>query len=291
VSTPEDWRGRLSGRADPGEPLRLVAPLDQSKEGSAGSFPARASDGRRWRVKPLNNFQSPRVCVNEYVVGRLGNAIAAAVCEMGIMEVTAAHAGWAFKQGDPRGLEPGLASASLEVESVREERVLSHRTEDENRRRHAGVYALYDWCHGSDPQWLYQANDGNRLFSHDHGHYFPSGPGWTVASLQSALDDPHPWTDSRHDLRPHGVDREEQLTGDLGSAKVRRERAQDAQLRLSERLRQRRDVLCEPTRTTAAGSAEPRRRRTDRRVSEHVANDRRELGLDDADDRAEERPA
>jgi hypothetical protein len=30
-------------------------------------------------------------------------------------------------------------------------------------------------------------------FSHDHGHYFPGGPGWSESSLQDVQDNPFPY--------------------------------------------------------------------------------------------------
>jgi hypothetical protein len=67
--------------------------------------------------------------------------------------------------------------------------------EDDNPRRHAGVYAIWDWCWGGDDQWLYSAPEENRLYSHDHGHYLPDGPSWTEQSLVNKVDEP--WVSPR----------------------------------------------------------------------------------------------
>jgi hypothetical protein len=72
-------------------------------------------------------------------------------------------------------LAEGYGSASLEVGDVVEVRSLQHRSEDDNARRHVGVYALYDWCWGADDQWLYQGGTRNTIFSHDHGSYLWGG--------------------------------------------------------------------------------------------------------------------
>jgi hypothetical protein len=73
---------------------------------------------------------------------------------------------------------------------VVETRALDHRASDNNARRHAGIYALHDWVGGSDPQWLIRGPDVE-YFSHDHGHYFPGGPSWTVDGLRNAVATPY----------------------------------------------------------------------------------------------------
>lgn len=50
--------------------------------------------------------------------------------------------------------------------------------------------ALTDWCWGGDPQWLYQASDDNRIWSHDHGHYLPGGPDWRIELLETSVGQP-----------------------------------------------------------------------------------------------------
>jgi hypothetical protein len=192
VSIEDDWKGLVGGRFDASpEGLTMIAPLQPSEGGSSGSFAARLSDGLRWYVKPLNNYQAEIVCVNEYVLGSLGRLIGAPVCEVAIVQITETHAGWGFKNGGPRVLESGLASASKAIPSSREERALIHRARDDNRRRQVGVYAMYDWCWGGDDQWLYDGAADEALHSHDHGHYLPGGPTWSIASLAAVRDEPH----------------------------------------------------------------------------------------------------
>jgi hypothetical protein len=80
----------------------------------------------------------------------------------------------------------GVGTATLDLEgTVTEIRpVLTHRDRDDNRIRHAGIYALVDWCFGSDLQWLQRVDADFELYSHDHGWYFPpSGPDWNEAEL------------------------------------------------------------------------------------------------------------
>ena len=146
-----------------------------------------ADDGQRYWCKVLNNPQGPRVLANEQIVGRLGTLIGAPVCEVDLVYIPAALAGWEFRPG--LQLAEGWAHGSLAVEPVTETRTFEDRAQDDNARRHAGICALHDWMGGSDCQWLIRG--ANREYhSHDHGHYFPSGPDWTTAALQAHRDVP-----------------------------------------------------------------------------------------------------
>jgi hypothetical protein len=168
--------------------VQAVAPLQQSSQGGSGSFLIRADDNRRYWCKALNNTQdAPLVPVNEQIVARLGAVVGIAVCEVRLIEIPAAFAGWEFRPG--RTLQPGYAHGSLAVEGAVEMHQLDHRADDENAARHAGFFALYDWLGGQDPQWLYAPAEGNRYYSHDHGHYL-FGPAWTPASLAQHAADP-----------------------------------------------------------------------------------------------------
>ena len=73
------------------------------------------------------------------------------------------------------------------------ERGLGYRADDDNRRRHAGLFALHDWCWGRDSQWLFALADEHKTYSHDHGHFFPGGPNWpeNPDGLRTQVDRPH----------------------------------------------------------------------------------------------------
>ena len=99
-------------------------------------------------------------------------------------------AGWEFRPGAV--IEPGYAHASRAVETASEANQLLYRDRDDNRRRHAGVYAIYDWCWGGDDQWLYAEAEDRQLYSHDHGWYLPeTGPGWDESTLAARVDEAH----------------------------------------------------------------------------------------------------
>jgi hypothetical protein len=188
-----DWSGALSRRSNPQDPPVIVVPIKQGTDGGSGAFLAADTQSRQWWVKALNNCQRERVTVTEAIIGRVGGLIGAPVCETSIVTIPNDIAGWEFRPG--HALRPGFAHGSRAVSGVQEDRTLLYVDRDENAVRHAGVFALYDWCFGSDPQWLYAEPEERRLYSHDHGHYLPNGPDWSTTTLQAHVDDAHeaPW--------------------------------------------------------------------------------------------------
>jgi hypothetical protein len=211
----------------PPQPLPAVRAellLQQSNQGGSGSFLVRANDRRRYWCKVLNNTQGvPLVPVNEQIVGRLGALIGVAVCEVRLVEIPQTLAGWEFRPGHT--LQPGIAHGSAAVEGAVETRELEHRAEADNAARHAGFYALHDWLGGSDPQWLRATADGNRYYSHDHGHYV-FGPAWTPEILAQRVADPAPLGKPSHGLSVAEIDRvakrletmsEEEISGALSN--------------------------------------------------------------------------
>lgn len=196
-----DWAGALAGRAEPSHPVQLR--MWAGVVGGGGSQPEKAVDfdGRDWWVKPITNSQGPMVPTIEFVVGKLGRLIESPVCDVDIVEITPEVA----TAQHPAGLAHGSRDVAG-AENLRPP--LAHRFEDDNRRRHVGVHALFDWCWGSDEQWLYDPADEWRLHSHDHGYYLPPpGPTWTDDDLRAHVGEPHPLNDTTTaDLHPDQVD-------------------------------------------------------------------------------------
>ncbi len=203
---PQPWSGLLSGRRNDEVELSLRAVLGESEGGGSGSFPGEASDRERWYVKPQNHRQGGQVIVSEYVVSAVGQLIGAPVCRVEPIRVPSDLSGHQFSSG--LVLEEGIASASQAVPHAVEDHGLLYRGRDDNSRRHAGVFALYDWCWGGDPQWLYSATDDNKLFSHDHGWYFPpEGASIETDQLRANVDSPHPLPLREDDLDQGELDR------------------------------------------------------------------------------------
>jgi hypothetical protein len=184
------WDGLIAASRESPETVGIRLPLGQSTDGLAGSFPALGTDGRRWWVKPPRYDGRDAALVTEFVVGRLGSKIGAPTCRNSVVEITADFAGWEYARGSV--LSPGLGHGTEEVQAAIEERPnLRHRNEDDNRSRHARIFALYDWCWGSDQQWLHSTTNENATYSHDHGMFLPpAGWTWTAEALRAHVDDP-----------------------------------------------------------------------------------------------------
>jgi hypothetical protein len=199
----DDWRGLLGSRSEGDVTLRVDQPLQQDNRGGSGAFLARASDGQRWWIKPQNNLQGPKVIVTEYLVGSLGSLIGAPTCEVAIIQIPEEIAGWEFRSSAT--LQVGLAHASRHVEDAEQLHSLEHRQQDDNSRRHVGVFAIYDWCWGGDDQWLYCHTEDQKLYSHDHGHYLPGGPNWSEDTLTAHVDEQHVLNSPKPGLDPAAI--------------------------------------------------------------------------------------
>jgi hypothetical protein len=55
-----------------------------------------------------------------------------------------------------------------------------------NAERFAVLCVLYAWVTADDRQLIYRNQAPRLVFSVDHGHFLPGGPGWSASSLASA---------------------------------------------------------------------------------------------------------
>ena len=194
-----DWDGALKEQRATSAEVILKAALQKSPSGGSGAFLGLADDGQRYWIKPLNNAQGERVPITEKIVGRMGHLLGAPTCEIRTILISEEFAGWEFRPS--RKLEPGIAHASLHVEHAIFTRTLDHRMDDDNSRRYAFLFALYDWCWGGDAQGLLAVKDENRFYSHDHGWYLPpEGKTWTIADLDANVDVPHELSTKHNDI-------------------------------------------------------------------------------------------
>lgn len=188
--TRPDWNGLLKDQRPAAPDIELKATLQKSSEGGSGAFLGLADDGQRYWIKTINNAQGERVPITEQIVGRIGSLIDAPTCRVQTIGIDSNFVGWEFKSG--KKLEQGIAHASLHVEDAVLNRALDHRVDDDNVKRHAFVFALYDWCWGGDIQGLLAAKEENKFYSHDHGWYLPpEGAQWNIAELEAKVDTAH----------------------------------------------------------------------------------------------------
>lgn len=201
----DDWSGLVHGRTDDFDELYVVAPEPASPSPSfGGPFRAMASDRQTYFVKSLDTCVvggKPSLVV-EQIVARLGGLIGAPVCKTSLIRIPDMFDGWAPYPNRGR-ISPGLAHASLALNRAEDRApMLVARTKDDNSRRHVGLYALYDWCFGMDPQWLLDLDNDLTIYSHDHGLYFPplGQAGWSRDELISHVDEPRELPDPREGL-------------------------------------------------------------------------------------------
>lgn len=87
-------------------------------------------------------------------------------------------------EADLQGLDSGFAYGSRYMADASKTRQgIAFVTVPANRQRFALLAVLYGLAYVQhDHQFFYQ--DGtNLVFSFDHGHFFPNGPGWTIQAL------------------------------------------------------------------------------------------------------------
>ncbi len=204
-----DWRGLVDGWHDESRGVSIAAFSPAAPMPTFSSpFRVVGSDRVDYFVKSLDN-QHPGMeatLAAELVVAAAGHLVGAPVIRTVVIEIPEALAGYEPRPGTP--IRAGLAHASAALEHADEmgRPSLYARAQDDNRTRHAGVYALFDWCFGADQQWLYDLDDDRRLYSHDHGLYLPHGWWLDRAALVTVVDQPHVLPDSPAGLLPAAVE-------------------------------------------------------------------------------------
>lgn len=197
-----EWRGEVSGRVDPPTVLQLrLCAAPNNSWSASGSFEAVGVDGETYFVKPPGRSDLGKSLVTEFIVAEAGKMIGAPVCDPVLVGITAALLPFEYQPGYFLEEGVGFATRAIPPVVVEERPFLRHRARDDNARRHVGVFALYDWCWGSDEQWLHHVSDDWRLYSHDHGWYFPpAGPEWSVSELLATASQSHELADDTTDL-------------------------------------------------------------------------------------------
>lgn len=206
-----EWQGLVSGRANPEDGIPSIA-LIASSGGPTWSSPVRvtADNGNDYFVKFAEACPDPSQrmsIVIEMVVANLGRAIGAPVVQTTVIKVPLELKGQEIKPGV--AISSDYAHASLALDQCDElgRPNLIARSQDDNSRRHAGIYALFDWFMGCDQQWLYDINDDRSIHSHDHGLYLPplNEGRWTVDALQAHVGDAHVLPDDPAGLAAEAV--------------------------------------------------------------------------------------
>jgi hypothetical protein len=200
-----EWDGLIRDRADPSDGPSLSVIVGAA--GSSWSSPVRVtgSDLRDYFAKfpEACPGQAQMSVVTEMVVARAGRMIGAPTCETVVMTVPSELQGEELKPGVE--ISSVVVHASLALDNCDERRPgLPPRGKDDNRSRHVGCYALYDWFMGCDQQWLRDLDDDMATYSHDHGLYLPpvNSGHWTDQDLQAQVGVAWPLPDDPKGLSP-----------------------------------------------------------------------------------------
>jgi hypothetical protein len=146
-------------------------------------------DGKTYVVKPMRkDAEQGRMLFNDQIIARFGALVGAAVPRVSL--VTVSQALIDLNPHPTSGLghcKPGVCHGSELLRDV-SERIdqFQHVTDDDNKNRFALLGVLHGWVGFSDRQFLYETVDPFRVSAVDHGHFFPNGPNWTTATLESA---------------------------------------------------------------------------------------------------------
>ncbi|MCH8002863.1 MAG: hypothetical protein IIA34_14560, partial [Proteobacteria bacterium] len=182
-----EWRGLIEAAAG-SRPEPVVAETYYRRwKTASGAVELGCSDGNIYVVKGLRNDQEQgRMMFNDQVTARLGALIAAPVPDVGLVQVSAELIAANPDPKEQMGhMKPCTAHGSLRIDDVTE-RVNALDHGDDNRERFASLAMLFGWLLAGDRQFIYKKSPPHLVYSHDHGHFFPGGPNWTVSNLQKA---------------------------------------------------------------------------------------------------------
>lgn len=184
----EKWKELITeARAQRVAPLRAITYIDTR---TSASKPVKLSvaSGAVYFVK---GGHCQRQLVNDQIIGRLGMSLqapTATVAHIDVVDALVAAEPMLDRQFPASGrFQPGVWHGSLVIDGVSNDREnIVHFDVPENRPRFALLAVLFGWGLGSDHQFLYANQHPPVVYSCDHGHFFPNGPDWTIASLTAA---------------------------------------------------------------------------------------------------------
>lgn len=178
-----DWADLLSRQE---HPPHVVASIHLDGPGPTWSAPIKigASDGETYWVKTREGCQAGGTSLAiEQVLGRAAQLIGVSVVSPQLIMIPGDGLGIVVRGA---ALAGGYAHGSRAVGTCFERRQPPEfRSQDENARRHVGLYLLYDWAFGADLQYLYDTRADSAAYSHDHGLYLGSNGRIDVAVLEA----------------------------------------------------------------------------------------------------------
>lgn len=139
------------------------------------------SDGLEWVVK---GQQNGKMIYNDYVVAKVGFLLNAPIPNVSLVNVPEEMIKNCVGM---QHMHPGISHGSLFINNCTDRLGIEPKyINEENTPRFANLHVLFSWVHTNDQQWIYEKQPPNKVYSVDHGHFFPGGPNWTIDSLKTA---------------------------------------------------------------------------------------------------------
>jgi hypothetical protein len=111
-----------------------------------------------------------RVVINEQIVGRIANQLAMPVGNVNLVEIPDELI---QIEPDLQHMPAGIAHGSRMILGVTEREGIKYVNSDDNRMRFSELAVLYGWLQASDHQFFFEKQQPHRVYSLDHGHFFP----------------------------------------------------------------------------------------------------------------------
>jgi len=183
-----DW-AELIRRAEGVTPVSAVTFLRRRTDTASNPVYLQCDDDKTYVVKPLRkDAEQGRMLFNDQVIARLGALVGAAVPPVALVAIPQALID--VNPHPQQGMGHCQAATSHGSELIKDvsERIdqFQHVADDDNKNRFKLLGVLHAWIGFSDRQFLYEISDPFRVSAVDHGHFFPNGPNWTLASLANA---------------------------------------------------------------------------------------------------------
>jgi len=186
MPTPEQWREMIAGCTR--DYIVTAHSYRGIQLGNSFSSPVvlGCSDGEDYVVKSPKNQQLLRAICNDQVMGHVAAYMLAPVPTVKIVEIPQTLV---QNQRELAGIPAGPAHGSRYIPNAsKTKHGIAYQNVPGNRERFAILAFMYGVAGVfSDHQFFYE-DGSNLVWSFDHGHFFPKGPDWTIATLAAAPD-------------------------------------------------------------------------------------------------------
>lgn len=187
------WQGALQGVPRAKASIEARAVLNVNLDTGTKPTLFLASDGKHYWTKVPGNPHGFDSLMVEVLVGEIGRLIDAPVIPTTLLTIPKEFEGREYAKG--HSYRAGTAHASLLLKNADEADDILYTSCDDNVRRQARLIALWDLCLGEDPQWLYETDADNSIWSFDHGVWLGGYGRFDPALLEKQINASFPRPD------------------------------------------------------------------------------------------------